>query len=876
MKPLRITAILTALAVVVLIAYQLAPRERERPVPPGLKELAFPEEEEKKDKKEEGHAWEAFEWWYGTRAYPNDLIPKSAFYEAYRYAKDVLGVNKSGARTSWTSIGPDNVGGRVLALAIDPENPNVIWAGAASGGLWRSATAGEGSSAWTWIDTGYPTLSISSIVIDPNDPQVMYVGTGEISRYVRPLVGTPGARSSYGMGVLKSNDRGATWNETGLTWTFDQSRAVLALKMDPVDAQVLWAATSEGLYKTMDGGGTWNLSNPVLMAMDVVIDPLDRQRVYAAHGQLNSAPNPGLYRTTDGGQTWARLAGGLPTSDFGRTSLALHRTSPSHVVIYAGISNGSTRQIIGLFRSTNGGDTWTNVNSTNYVGSQGWYDNVVATSPASSDIVFCGGLDWYRSANGGSTLGQVSYWYNGYGGVITPGGDEGTPDYVHADQHAIVFDPTDPDIVYAGSDGGVFKSLDGGLNWSGKNGGFVTTQFYTGFAGGYTTTALAVGGLQDNGTLKYLGTPSWSKIFGGDGGWCAIDPTNENIIYEEYVYLNMYKSLDGGDSWTEVHPYSSTEANFIAPFVICESSPNILYAGTKGVKKTINGGSSWSYPDGNSNWNGTPIAIIGVSYTSPDTLCAGTGSGSSPATFEIRRSVNGGQSWTTTSAGLPNRYPTHLSYDRRDSRIVWLTFSGYGNPHVYRSSNAGLTWEDRSGNLPDIPVQCVEVDPENSEWIYVGTDLGVFQSMDGGTSWFEMNDGMPPAMVLDLVIKPEERLMRAATFGNGVYEAVLPATAGAAELAEISSRRAHAEPNPFREGTMIRFYGGADGGAEVAIYDQIGRRIRVLSVSSEGAEVASASWDGKDDAGRRARGGVYFARLSRAGETESVKLTLIE
>ena len=209
-----------------------------------------------------------------------------------------------------------------------------------------------------------------------------------------------------------------------------------------------------------------------------------------------------------------------------------------------------------------------------------------------ANLVLCGGLDWYRSTNGGSTLTQVSYWYNGYGGVIPPGGPEGSPDYVHADQHAIAFHPTDPQIVYVGSDGGIFKSIDGGQTWAGKNGGFVTTQFYAGFANGSTTTALAVGGLQDNGTVKYIGSPSWSKIFGGDGGWCAIDPSNENVIYEEYVYLNMYKSDDGGNNWSEIHPYSSGEANFIAPFVICESNPNVLYAGMRAVEKSTNGGLS--------------------------------------------------------------------------------------------------------------------------------------------------------------------------------------------------------------------------------------------------------------------------------------------
>jgi hypothetical protein len=285
--------------------------------------------EEDENPAEEGHAWEMFEWWYDQRAYPNRLIPKSAFHDAFVYARENLAPEGSGglrdAVAPWLSIGPDNVGGRMLSLAIDPTDTDVIWSGAASGGLWRSTTAGEGASAWERIETGYPALSVSAIVIDPTDVDVMYIGTGEISRYERPLVGTPGARSSYGLGILKTEDGGFSWDETDLTWTFDQSRAVLAMRIDPTDAQTLWAATSEGLYKTTDGGTNWTLAHDLLMAMDVVLDPTDPDVVYVTHGQLGvpAAPDAGIYKSTNGGSSWTQLGGGLPTTDFGRTPLAI-------------------------------------------------------------------------------------------------------------------------------------------------------------------------------------------------------------------------------------------------------------------------------------------------------------------------------------------------------------------------------------------------------------------------------------------------------------------------------------------------------------------------------------------------------------------------
>ena len=345
MKTYRLIGAILALGLVATLLLMTLPRDPgEREIPPGFTKLRLSDEEEKEageDRKEEGHAYEAFEWWYGSRAFPDELIPKSAFYDAYKYSKENLVPTEKdrAGGPAWTSIGPDNVGGRVLSLAIDPTDPNVIWAGSASGGLWKSTVGGDGAAAWTRIETGYPSLAVSAIVIDPVDPGMMYIGTGEISRYGRAQVGTPGARSSYGMGVLKSVDGGVTWQETGLTWTFDQTRAVIALKIDPHDHLTLWAATSEGLYKTIDGGANWTLAHSTLMAMDVVIDPYDSPRVYVSHGQLNTTPDPGIYRTTDGGASWTLLAGGLPATNFGRTPLAIYSASSTQRIVYAGVSD---------------------------------------------------------------------------------------------------------------------------------------------------------------------------------------------------------------------------------------------------------------------------------------------------------------------------------------------------------------------------------------------------------------------------------------------------------------------------------------------------------------------------------------------------------
>jgi photosystem II stability/assembly factor-like uncharacterized protein len=743
------------------------------------------ENRSEKHEEEEGHALEAFENWYNQRALPFEQIPNGAFIRASEYIqtkmlKDRNIVGKLTDTSQWVSIGPNNIGGRVLAVAINPISTNIIWAGSASGGLWVSSTTGAGENAWMLVNTGYPTLAVSSIAINPINPDIMYIGTGEIgSIYKRAQVGTPGARSTYGMGVLKSTNGGAAWSLTGLVFTFPEITAIQKVLLNPRNPNTIYAATSEGTYKSIDAGATWSKKHIVLMAMDIVINPVDTTILYAAYGQRNSTANPGLYKSTDAGNNWTMLSGGLPTTNFGRTSLSISPSNPQ--IIYAGIANASTSQILGLYKTTDAGTTWSQMSTTNYVNAQGWYDNVVAVHPSNPGFVLCAGLDIYKSTDNGTTLNQKSYWYNYYDGVVPAGGPEGTPDYAHADHHAITFEPSNPNTIYFGTDGGVFVSTDGGETFEGRNGGLVTTQFYNGFANADSDSLIAIGGLQDNGTVKFEGTNLWNKVYGGDGGWCAINPVDKNILYEEYVYLDLAKSTNGGLSWFDINAglvNGSANANFIAPFVISPSNPNILYAGAKNVFKSTNGGTSWAATNGGANLNGTQIACIGVSNKNSDTLIAGTGTGNIGATplFEIFVSYDGGSTWqnVTSANSLPNRYPTDISFDQNSSLIAYLTYSGYGAPHVFKTSNAGQAWVDISSNLPDIPTQSIVSDPFSPTHLFVGTDLGVFRSLDGGLSWHEYNNGMPPAMVLDLGISKTNRVLRAATFGNGVYERGLP------------------------------------------------------------------------------------------------------
>lgn len=824
---------------------------------------------------EKGHADDAFEWWYSQRALPGNSIPPEGLTRAVQYTQRTMvrSLQKSSAEEPWESIGPDNIGGRVLSLAIDPDSTHILWAGSASGGLWRSATGGVGAKAWKYVNTGFYLLSVSTIAINQSNPNEMYVGTGEISGYNLGQVGTPGARTTYGLGMLKSTDRGVTWQSVGLVWLFSQNRSIQKIVINPKNPQTIYIATSEGTYRSYNGGNSVTKILDTLMAMDVVINPVDTAVIYVACGQRNTSPNPGLFKSTNGGASFEKLSGGLPATNFGRTSLAISTLNPD--IVYASIANASTHNLAGLYRTTNSGTSWKLMSTTNYLSGQGWYNNICAVHPANPDIVYGAGLDVYKSTTGGGSLSQKSFWFKDYSGVVPAGGPEGPDDYAHADHHAIVFDPKNPGRMFFGTDGGIFESTDGGETFAGRNGGFVTTQYYNGFDNAATDSLIGLGGLQDNGTVKWEGAPSWNKVYGGDGGWCAIDPTNDKIMFEEYVYLSIAKTTDGGSSWMNIFNAGSDSANFIAPFVISPSNPNILYAGMKKVIKTSDGGSSWTRTNNNEGLNGTNVSCIAVSYTSSDTVIAATGQRNNPL-FEIFFTANGGEQWTKSTSALPNRYPTDLTFDPNDSRVAYAVFSGYGTPHVYKSTDAGKTWSNISSNLPDIPTQAVCVDPLNPSDIYVGTDLGVYRTQDGGANWESWFEGMPYAMVLDVVYSPVDRRIRAATFGSGVYQRKLgPQRATGVEFvdAEVPAAFALSQnyPNPFNPITTIEFRIATNEFVTLKVFDASGREVTTLVHERKAPGTYRATWNAVGFAS-----GTYIARLTAGGRTISRKMSLIK
>ncbi|MEP0545438.1 MAG: YCF48-related protein [Rhodothermales bacterium] len=804
-------------------------------------------------------AYEALVMWTMQRAYPGTELPSEGVAEALAVRRALEAESRGGGDEVWESIGPDNVGGRTLALAINPERPESVWAGSAGGGLWRSYTGGTGA-AWERVPTGFGVTAASAVVIAPGDTSTVYLGTGEVYRYGESTGGVVyrPTRGSYGMGILKSTDGGATW-ATSLDWSRNQERGVQMLRFDPTDDATLWAATTEGIYVTRDAGATWTLSLDVVMGTDVTVNPANPDDVLAVCGNQES-PDYGFYRTTDGGETWAQVTDGLPTSYIGKVLLSRHPTEAE--TIYASIgdgifSSGGTQTY--LVRTTDGGDSWETLSTFDYARFQGWFAHYVGVNPLDPDVLYLGGVNMYRSNGEGQNITQLNP--------------------IHADNHAVAFHPTDPDIVYLAGDGGVYRTTDGGDTIENLEFGMRTAQFYNGTSVS-ADGAYMLGGLQDNGTVRMEEGEAWDHVFGGDGTWTAIDPSDPDIAYASSQGLNLRRSSDGGFSFTAgIAPPFSDETAFIAPYAVAPSAPSTLYAGRSIVYKSTNRGTNWTATNGGANVdpNGNPPLALAVSPVDEDVVYVATApllrdpvdNPGPPRLFVTR---DGGDAWTDITLGLPDRFVVDIAVHPTDDATVWVTMGGFGTPHVFKTEDSGATWTDVTGPLPDAPTNAVAFDPLAPDTVFVGNDVGVFVTRDAGATWEAFSDGLPEAVLVMDLVAAGDRTLRVATHGNGVYRRplVLNPVAAESDTAPTGFRLSQNAPNPFRDRTTLGFELDRPGDVRLEVFDAAGRRVATLAEGRRAAGSHTVAWDADGLAS-----GVYFARLSAGGSVATRQMTLV-
>lgn len=717
------------------------------------------------DQLKQSGAGKAMDAWAAARSYPHQQLDiadfSTSFVEQSQY------IHTQSTQNKWEPIGPWNVGGRTLCLAFDPEDKQIIFAGSASGGLWKTERGGEGKQAWEYIPTGFPVLSVSALAIAPGNPNTIYLGTGEVYNYQNTYPGVANrlTRGSYGIGILKSSDGGETW-EKSLDWTYGDMRGIQKILLNPLNPQTIYAATSEGLYRSQNEGKNWTLIHDIPMAVDVEIHPSDTSTIYVTHGNLNSLSS-GIFRSTNNGEDFYRLLRGLPVSYSGKCMLAISPSDPQ--ILYASIGNALISD--GLYRSSNGGDSWKLVNDEDVAKWQGWYSHDVAVDPEDPNTIIYVGIDAWKSRDGGKTLKKESDWRGGSGGNYQP-----HPKYIHADIHGIYFHPANPDWVYYACDGGVFKSEDKGETFIDCNHGYQTSQFYANFSNSTTNPNFAIGGMQDNSSVIYKGKKEWWRVLGGDGLSTAINPQNDRIIYGSYQYLGIMRSRNGGYRWEPILPPvergedAETITNFAGPFELSPSKPNIMYAGRNYLYRSDNYGSSWRQTSSKPLNGRNPILTIAVGPKNPNLVYVGTSALDEPP-IKIMKSTSGGEQWVDLSHGMPERLPMDIAIDPTNDQIAYITFAGFDNSHICKSEDGGNTWYTMDYGLPNVPTSTILIDPQNPQHLYAGNDLGVYLSKDAGAHWKPYTHGLPEAvMVMHLSDSPSNRKIRMATHGHGIWE----------------------------------------------------------------------------------------------------------
>jgi photosystem II stability/assembly factor-like uncharacterized protein len=820
------------------------------------------------------------------------------------------------------AIGPANMGGRIVDLAVVESNPATMYVATASGGLWKTT---DGGQTWAPIFDSQPTLNIGDVTVAPSNPDIVWVGTGENN-----------ARNSvaWGDGVYKSTDGGKTWKNMGLRDSHHIGRIVIHPKNpDIVYVAAMghfWGPNKErGLYKTVDGGQSWEQSKFIdenTGFIDVAMDPSEPDILYAAaYGPRRdgfSGGNPavqvretaGLFRTDDGGKTWTRMTEGLPDRPLGRCGLDVYRKDPR--IVYAVIQTdrtavtvqgqpakaGSNVEIGGVFRSEDKGKTWKKFND---LCPRPFYYGQIRIDPTDDQRIYVLGIQFHVSKDGGKSF------------------PAGAAKGVHPDHHALWINPADGKHLVLGNDGGLYVSQDRGTSWTAIR-NLPIGQFYA--VGVDTRKPYRVyGGLQDNGSwggpvatyrADGISLDDWKRVAGADGFYCAVDPTDPDIVYAEGQYGNLQRvSLKSGmrkfikpqppDKQTPAYRF-----NWSSPLVLSVHDANTLYFGGNYLFKSTNRGDKWEVisPDltrgkpGPSPNTGHTITALAESSKKAGLLWAGTDDG------RLHISPNGGKEWTELTDKVPDvpaaRWISRVECSHHAEGTAYLAIDRHRNddykPYLFKTTDHGQTWQSLASNLPaNAPVYVIRESSRNPDLLFVGTELGLFVSLDGGAAWHRFGRGLPAVAVHDLVIHPRDRELVIATHGRSLYvvdiapleELTAKVLEASAHLFDIKPAVAYPyRPSPLPNGPRVFHAPNPPYGASITFYlktapvqptavtiaDSSGKTLATLQETRE-AGLHQVTWDlgaGKEG-GTTVPPGEYLATL-KVGEQTLTKKFRVE
>ncbi|MBC7872868.1 MAG: hypothetical protein H7Y01_02670, partial [Ferruginibacter sp.] len=688
-----------------------------------------------------------WEWFMEPRVYPSgDITLPSRNWEEFQKYLNSFQFKKAEGNSSlrttegnWTPLGPFTapsnfpVGyggvGRIDFIRFDPTNSNIMWAGAPSGGLWKSI---NGGISWTTNTDLLTMIGCADVVISPTNTNIMYLATGDKDHF-----------ATNSIGVLKSTDGGTTWNPTGLSWPVNHYYRIHKLLMHPTNPGIIFVASNVGIYKTTDAGFTWTLTQAGNFS-DIEFKPGTLATIYAV------TKSGGLfYKSTDTGETFNNISSGLPAAaEIDRYAIAVTPANPNYVYILA--VNKTNFGFYGLYRSTNSGNNFsTRSTSPDIIGGNGWYNLSIAINPVNRNDVYVGGIYQYRSTDGGVT------WFS----------IEGT----HVDSHALEFLPGSSTTIFSGNDGGIHKSTDNGTSWNDISNGLTISQIYRLGTSG-TDPNLNITGLQDNGTDR-LSNDSWTWVLGGDGMECIIDYNNPDIMYAAYQNGVVNKSIDGGDSFSPIVYNDGSGINapgaWVTPYIIHPTESNTLLVGKDQVYRSRDGGLIWTQV-GSVSAGEIYMRALAYAPSNPDYIYA---------SFLLQFfSTTDGNTFTNRTGTLPVGSATiaYIAVSNTNPNKVWVTFSGYADGEkVYMSDDAGVTWTNYSAGLPNLPANCIVYQNGSNDALYVGTDVGVYYRNNSMSSWQPFFDGLPNVIVNELEIHYGAGKIRAATYGRGLWESDL-------------------------------------------------------------------------------------------------------
>lgn len=679
----------------------------------------------------------------GTR-YPENHV----WNEYYKFIdSNPIAKSPSG---DWSNLGPFTIPngkgyrglGRLNAVAFHPTDPDIIFAGAPAGGLWITD---DGGITWTSYCDDLPTLGVSSIAVDYINPDVIYMGTGDRD-----------AGDAAGIGVLKSTDGGMNWStaNTGI-----ENLTVGRMIMHPTENNTIYIASTGGIYKTTDAAQTWTQQIGGNFK-EIVFKADDPTTMFASKGGA-------FYKTTDAGDNWYHIQNGLLSGSRGVIAV----TPANAEVVYFMLCSGD--EFKALYRSTDAGVSFAEMsNSPNIMswgcnggsGGQAWYDLDIAADPTDEWTIFAGGVNCFKSSNGGATWDISSHWW----------GDCGVP-AVHADLHVLEYNPVDGKL-YAGNDGGIYWTGNGGTNWTVITDGMPISQVYK-IGQSATERDLVINGYQDNGTSTLNGT-QWDFTRGGDGFECIIDHEDAAYSYASLYYGSVARYYNNGNSMVvaEDGKYGIDESGaWVTPYILGEHDADVMFIGYKNIWRcdNVKAGSSqisWkriSYDlAGN---NGSNMSVLEHSPANVNILYAGR---SDKRVFRTDDAFSGNPVWYDITSNLPDVVtPGDIEAHPFDENIVYILLGS----KVYKSYDKGISWEDISGSLPDVHKTSIACYMNSNEGLYVSSDLGVFYKEEGMSDWIWFNQGLPvDASVNEIEIfyhtdSISEDVIRAGTYGRGLW-----------------------------------------------------------------------------------------------------------